>query len=301
MNSTLRGGVKPSSNATLSERVRRFFESIQVLSSRINEVHCGIFEHIKRYRNTSRKTIINCFTRQSGMTPLVKCVAFTLAETLVVMGIIGVVAALTIPNLNQSTGDRERVAKVKKIYSNLVDAFGRAQAVYGPYDEWCQQGNDCATRRAERITEFMKVSKVCKSTSGCFSTSPYYSYDGGDSWSEYADNRDKELLVGSPYNVILADGTSVAFLGGPIYVDIDGPNKGPNKEGVDNFGFSIATQDVNGNTVEPYIALFGNDVKIELTGDFDYMFPLAWIIQNGNMDYLKCPDDLNWETKTSCK
>ena len=50
---------------------------------------------------------------------LVKAIAFTLAETLVVMGIIGVVAALTIPNLNQSTGDREKVAKVKKYIQTL--------------------------------------------------------------------------------------------------------------------------------------------------------------------------------------
>ena len=62
--------------------------------------------------------------------------AFTLAETLVVMGIIGVVAALTIPNLNQSTGDREKVTKLKKVYANLTDTFGRATAVYGPIDEW---------------------------------------------------------------------------------------------------------------------------------------------------------------------
>lgn len=58
--------------------------------------------------------------------------AFTLAETLIVMGIIGVVAALTIPNLNSSTADKEKVAKLKKVYSNLEDAVGRAEAVYGP-------------------------------------------------------------------------------------------------------------------------------------------------------------------------
>ena len=52
------------------------------------------------------------------------------------MGIIGVVAALTVPNLNSSTGDKEKVTKVKKIYSNLEDAVGRAQAIYGPFDEW---------------------------------------------------------------------------------------------------------------------------------------------------------------------
>lgn len=65
-----------------------------------------------------------------------KYIAFTLAETLIVMGIIGVVAALTIPNLNSSTADKEKVAKVKKIYQNLDDAISRAHAVYGPQDEW---------------------------------------------------------------------------------------------------------------------------------------------------------------------
>mgnify|MGYP002706498919 FL=1 len=52
------------------------------------------------------------------------------------MSIIGVVAALTIPNLNSSTADKEKVAKLQKIYSNLNDAFGRAEAVYGPFAEW---------------------------------------------------------------------------------------------------------------------------------------------------------------------
>ena len=81
------------------------------------------------------------------------------------MGIIGVVAALTIPNLNSSTADKEKVAKVKKLYSNLQDALGRAQAVYGPYDEWftgLTNYKDISTRFGERMTEFMKVSKNCK-------------------------------------------------------------------------------------------------------------------------------------------
>ncbi|MBR1942600.1 hypothetical protein IJ843_02555 [bacterium] len=80
------------------------------------------------------------------------------------MGIIGVVAALTLPNLNSSTGDREKVAKVKKIYSNLQDAYGRATAVYGPIDEWPTEGtlgNTCIKQKnlSERLTEFMKISK----------------------------------------------------------------------------------------------------------------------------------------------
>ena len=77
----------------------------------------------------------NCSTIQR-----VKAYAFTLAETLIVIGIIGVVAALTLPNLNHATGDKETVTRVKKIYSMLNDATDRAVAKYGPLDEW-----DCSS------------------------------------------------------------------------------------------------------------------------------------------------------------
>ena len=89
--------------------------------------------------------------------------AFTLAETLIVMGIIGIVSALTLPNLNSSTGEKEKVAKVKKIYQNLNDAYGRATAIYGPFDEWFKNDTTNQARSirfGERMTEFMKVSKT---------------------------------------------------------------------------------------------------------------------------------------------
>ena len=114
-----RGGGKPSSNASLCCFIKKFFESIQkkccelslvnsestnnkqLLSFRINEVHCGILNTLKRYRNSFHSccmTLANSLftTHKRQLTKF----AFTLAETLVVMGIIGVVAALTIPNLN---------------------------------------------------------------------------------------------------------------------------------------------------------------------------------------------------------
>ena len=30
-------------------------------------------------------------------------------------------------------------------------------------------------------------------------------------------------------------------------------------------------------------------------------YATAWVIQNGNMDYLKCADELSWSGQTSCK
>ena len=236
---------------------------------------------------------------------LVKAIAFTLAETLVVTGIIGVVAALTIPNLNQSTGDREKVAKVKKIYSNLEDAFGRATAVYGPYDEWFPQGvSETEEQRfAERMIEFYKVSKNCGlDGTGCFSSSVPTDLDGEEldtSYDEFG------------YRVILADGTSVQFCnwksGFTIRVDIDGPNKGKNQYGNDIFDFYMETDSLYkpSNQIVPSYP-YEADGDIFYEGKYEvtvYLgnYATAWIIRNGNMDYLKCPDELNWDTKTSCK
>ena len=255
--------------------------------------------------STSRKTIINCFTRQSGMTTLAKAVAFTLAETLVVMGIIGVVAALTIPNLNQSTGDRERVAKVKKIYSNLNDALGRATAVYGSYEEWFRNDDDdmetMSTRLAQRLQEFMKVSKDCgygeENMSGCF-TEDENLFNGSLG----------AQLQGSSYYFITADGTSFAMAYNSddsilILADIDGPNKGKSASGSDVFFFNIDSQ---GNFKTTPSGNFASSAGSLSWGDSELQ--TIWVIRNDNMDYLKlssnkCPDgeSLNWETKTSCK
>ena len=222
-------------------------------------------------------------------------VAFTLAETLIVIGILGVVAALTLPNLNHATGDKERIAKVNKIYSALNDAFDRAQAVYGPYDEWFINVNrwDSALmskRFGDRLTEFMKVSKNCKTDS----------------------SKDCSIYSGSgSYRFELADGTGVsiycyevtAYVS--IRVDIDG-KKGKNYDGDDQFTFYVSES-------KPSVNL--NNIEWSSSGTiFNYSArrggaAARWIIDYGNMDYLKadgngvCPDGktvLDGKTNTSC-
>ncbi|MBR1942881.1 hypothetical protein IJ843_04015, partial [bacterium] len=214
-----------------------------------------------------------------------------------VMGIIGVVAALTLPNLNSSTGDKEKVAKVKKIYSNLEDAYGRATAVYGPFDEWFKNdttGEQKNKRFAERMTEFMKVSKSCGTGDGCFSSAPLLDLDG----STYVSNRLNGLKNDKAYMYILADGTSIAFYYPNILVDIDGPNKGKNQEGLDNFFFSI---DINKYRNDNMEFVFYIDKRSPMQGAFSEYDVTLWVLTNDNMDYLKCASQLNWQTKTSCK
>ena len=235
-----------------------------------------------------------------------KKLGFTLAETLIVMGIIGVVAALTVPNLNSSTGDREKVAKVKKVYSNLNDAYGRATAVYGPIEDWKKGGSYVtATTFAERLTEFMKVSKNCGSTSnqGCFSQKKVM----------YANNTDSTDILdtynpGSAYRFTTADGTSILITQPPveclgIWIDIDGPQKGKNQYGSDIFEFAIYYGNLNTNSATAEIQPYGynssfstilNNVKT--TGEYG----AKWILDYDNVDYLKCPSKLT-ANNTSCK
>ena len=236
-----------------------------------------------------------------------KALAFTLAETLIVMGIIGVVAALTIPNLNSSTADKEKVAKLKKVYSNLQDAFGRAEAVYGPFDEWFQADTTNSTRSSrfsERMLEFMKTSRNCGHAvnAACMKT--------GNFTGALGDTISSTVAPVSADNVsaILADGTSIVFskstqgnMLGTIYVDIDGPNKGLFRHGVDLFRFYVS----------PDRGIYYSDstdlCSSSTPGDDDSCE--NWVLSNGNLDYLKadssgkCPNGkiLNWTTNTSCK
>ena len=214
---------------------------------------------------------------------LKKAFAFTLAETLIVMGIIGVVAALTIPNLNSSTADKEKVAKVKKIYSNLNDALGRAQVVYGPVEEWKQLDSTEVAQTArfgERLTEFMKVSKNCKMevNKGCLSSAKakYLGVVGEDK------NYDGDNSV---YKFITADGTSIYFVSRGAFVDIDGPIKGSTQYGKDIFLFQLADNDfvpMRKNEFSSYLMELTAGAGASASG---------WIIDYDNMDYLKLTKD----------
>ena len=62
--------------------------------------------------------------------------AFTLAEVLITLTIIGVIAALTIPNLMQKWQDHADVQKVKQAYSILNNAFKLCVQENGTMDNW---------------------------------------------------------------------------------------------------------------------------------------------------------------------
>lgn len=61
---------------------------------------------------------------------------FTLAEVLITLGIIGVVAALTLPGLVQNHAKITVEAKLKKFYTNINQAIMLSEAEYGDRKYW---------------------------------------------------------------------------------------------------------------------------------------------------------------------
>ena len=208
--------------------------------------------------------------------------AFTLAEVLIVIGMIGVVAALTLPNLNHATGDKETVTRVKKAYSTLSDAFDRAQVVYGNFDTWFKglETESNVNKRfevfAKRVTEFMKISKDCgisnDSDTDCYVYSP--------------------IIGNGGYTVSLPDGMLVGFAGvsedgshGYILVDVNGKNKGKNEDGKDIFCFDIQDNQLYPGGGYGYLPNSDNDQLASNCINMNYC--TEWVVTIGNLDYLK--------------
>lgn len=239
---------------------------------------------------------------------LKKSFAFSLAEVLVVVGLIGVVASLTLPNLNRSTSDKEMVARYMKLYAELTTAAGSAVAKYGPISSWIVNASTDAEKStivATRLLQYMKVSKVCgidtDNTSGkCGNPGAVQRLDGTTSGGMYS------AFNTNDYKIILANGVNCSIDGYKINIecDIDGKNQNIYVTGKDYFGFDL---DPNTGEVKPY----GWDkTESEMLSDcFQTGFSCGmWITRTGNMDYLKanrsgkCPNNtqLSW-TQTTCK
>ncbi|MBR6163200.1 prepilin-type N-terminal cleavage/methylation domain-containing protein [bacterium] len=160
---------------------------------------------------------------------------FTLAEVLITLVIIGVIAAITVPSLINKTNNQETVAKLKKAYSTLAQAVKLSEIDNGSTDNW-----DYSLSSENFYKQYLKKYVINTKEFGYVDLESlgikYYWPNGTEIGSGYE-------LYGGLYRFILNDGISIYFGNSydtfrALYVDINGAKK-PNKMGKDLFVFSI--------------------------------------------------------------
>ena len=96
-------------------------------------------------------------------------IAFTLAEVLITLGIIGVVAAITLPTLIAKYDEMVMVNKIKRTYSELANAIEMRKAELGTSD-YAEQFNPnfTATEQLNGFVKYLNVVERCPAYSkGC--------------------------------------------------------------------------------------------------------------------------------------
>lgn len=81
---------------------------------------------------------------------------FTLAEVLITLVIIGVIAAITVPTVIAGTRKSEMSARLKKFYSSITQAQIRAKALGDDWDIWCEETSknyDSSTKTTKEFAE----------------------------------------------------------------------------------------------------------------------------------------------------
>ncbi len=172
------------------------------------------------------------------MKRLFKYKAFTLAEVLVTLGIIGVVSAMTVPTLMQNHQRKVYVTQLHKVYSEV----GQAVKMYMTDNNLVSLSEGRIRGNKDELNKFVKnYFKVVKDCGG-----KYYTGDNGSCFAHYYTSLDgtKEVNMEgwSCYaTVVLASGAALCFDTGGLEmsdadVDLNGDGKVDENDQVQNNG-----------------------------------------------------------------
>ncbi len=170
--------------------------------------------------------------------------AFTLAEVLITLGIIGIVAAITIPQLVNNYKAKRLRTQFLKSYSTIQQAFKEMEAddvstdpttyntleYYKTFMNYLQAPMDCG------IGDNKYLPCVYMRDSSSKDYKPYKSYDGKTNAS---------MILFDDGQIALQDGTLLLFENyAPrmrvfVSVDLNGYNNKPNRWGYDLFTFQL--------------------------------------------------------------
>lgn len=171
-----------------------------------------------------------------------KISGFTLAEVLLTLVIVGIIASITISTLLNNVKNLETVNKLKSTYSILSQATTQLRTDCGDSFQMCLNPNtaDNNSTVMQQVYELylskLQTIKQCGSGAGCFSSDQYIALSGADNF----------FLTYAKRYFLLSNGAAVGIdwdgNGGPttylfkLYVDLNGEKK-PNQIGRDTFAF----------------------------------------------------------------
>ncbi len=280
-----------------------------------------VYGHCERMRSNpayhfarSADKVLSLFTSH-----LSRKFGFTLAEVLITLGIIGVVAAMTMPSLIQKYQERETVVKLKKFYSTLSQSYLFAVQKYGTPSEWGISDRSVGTTNEDddsfvsdggnlikqRLFENVKKIKDCddaKKSDRCTASEYYYLNGNKDTLANNGSTTAGVMADGSVFLILPQMGQqwdnrgngALSQVFGLIYLDTNGKNP-PNTYGKDLFFFYLTNKG---------IVPAGTEDEAKGNWPFSSCHQkgagcAAWVIYNENMDYLHC-DDLSWNGKHKC-
>ena len=220
-----------------------------------------------------------------------KLKAFTLAEVMIVLGILGVIATVTIPTINARTEEARFIAQLHKAENTLQNAIKMAALDNDnlPINHWktvseatSQTEKNIAVKNA--LMRNLNVVNDCSVPSQCLGLGNYKTLKKNA--TTYLD----QAVEAGIQCFMTSDGITFCYDTGLIHVDLNGPQK-PNTFGVDTFQFGTNAN----NTVRPYGYNDGNfEIACSINNDNEKngVACAAWALHKGNMDYRR--KTVNW-------
>lgn len=220
--------------------------------------------------------------------------AFTLSEVLITLGIIGVVAALTIPALIKSFQEQALLTQFQNAQSTLYQAYLRAFQDNG-VASIDTNGIWSAQDAYNYMKPFLNVSQDCSYDTPC---------DRGN--LKTLDGVVWNSSQWSSYHLVLNNGMNLKFYdwgggngGVVVFVDTNG-NKPPNQWGYDFFMLQLSSKNNS-----PFISWYSPSWTINTSTYCKKSIVSAgwpngsscayWVIRHGNMDYLyRDVSDTEW-------
>lgn len=226
---------------------------------------------------------------------------FTLAEVLITLGIIGVVAAMTIPTLIANTRAAQLKSRYFKSYSTITQALKLMQSddvsmdnadfafdFYKLFMNYLSAPYDCGLGGNIGAGQGNKKEIPCYKSSTGNSAIPYKSLDGKSNFDQsYLDDGQIAMQDGSLF--LFENNVGRIF----ISVDLNGYNNKPNRAGYDLFTFQYIDGELlpmgDSRTLYPDVdkycsltsssSLNGITCASKVKSDADYFKKLARVIK----------------------